>query len=84
VTTPQKHDYSSYTSGCRCSTCREANRVHHLKARTRRRANPTLADAAGHGKENTYNNYACRCDDCRTAHAAAQRVKRAKRRTADA
>lgn len=67
---------NTYKSGCRCTQCREANRVYQAAATARRAANPTAADQAGHGKPSTYSNYLCRCDDCRAANAAASQAYR--------
>lgn len=75
---------NTYKSGCRCTQCREANRVYQAAATARRAADPTAADIAGHGKRSTYANYQCRCDACRAAHTAACRAyrDRTKRSTA--
>lgn len=81
MTAVQDHGkYSTYVGGCRCPECTEANRLYHTAQRARRRANPALADAAGHGKATTYANYSCRCDACRAANAAHKRAERARNR----
>ncbi|MEU9558026.1 hypothetical protein [Streptomyces fumanus] len=78
------HDYNAYHRGCRCGVCREANRVYAAKQRARRAADPTAADAAGHGKATTYINCGCRCDACRTANSTAVRERRQRRTTGGA
>lgn len=36
---PREHgDYASYVAGCRCSACKEANRLYHVGYRRRRAA----------------------------------------------
>ncbi len=80
MSAPQDHGtYKSYSQGCRCADCREANRLYAAAARARRAVDPALANAAGHGKETTYNNYSCRCAPCRAAHAAHMRGHRARK-----
>jgi hypothetical protein len=71
--------YATYSGGCRCVDCREANRLYQKGAQARRRQHPELADMAGHGKTSTYTNYSCRCAECRTANAATTRAQRAKK-----
>lgn len=71
---------NTYKAGCRCSACREANRVYQSAANARRRLDPSGADRAGHGKRSTYNNYGCRCLLCRVASANAQRDYRERRK----
>jgi hypothetical protein len=79
VTSTRGHGFpSTYKSGCRCASCREANRVYQKAANARRRQDPTGADRAGHGKRSTYINYACRCSDCRSAHTKYLRERRLK------
>lgn len=72
---------SSYKDGCRCSECREANRVYQAGANARRAEQSDAADRAGHGKRSTYANYRCRCDACRAANSAACREYRERRRS---
>lgn len=65
----QAHGHvNTYKSGCRCTACRDANTDYQRVANARRRANPALADAAGHGRAATYINYGCRCPLCREAN----------------
>lgn len=65
---PTVHNLSTYTNRkCRCSECREANRVWQAAARKKRNA-ALPADDPRHGKATTYTNHACRCDSCREAH----------------
>lgn len=59
--------FSEYTKGCRCDECRAANTGNRGRQRAKAKADPALADRAGHGKANTYRNYGCRCDLCRAA-----------------
>jgi hypothetical protein len=77
----QRHGHvNTYKSGCRCASCREANRVYQAAVTKRRSSDPALADRAGHGKPSTYANYACRCTACRAAANQAQRERRARRK----
>ncbi|WP_158608006.1 hypothetical protein [Nocardia panacis] len=73
---------SSYTSGCRCTECREALRRYTADLRARRRARRVIVkgrpfaavDQNGnylqHGTPSTYQNWGCRCFSCRVAKAA--------------
>lgn len=61
----------TYTKGCRCDDCRAANSERCRTRRYRSKNDPTRADRAGHGKQNTYKNHACRCQACCAAHSAA-------------
>lgn len=70
---------NTYKNGCRCDACREANRVYQASANSRRAADPSLADRAGHGRASTYINYRCRCTPCRDAAAARNREQRERR-----
>jgi hypothetical protein len=56
-----------YQKGCRCADCRAANTANCRRQREARKADPSRADRAGHGKTTTYRNYLCRCEECRTA-----------------
>ncbi|MGW5616217.1 hypothetical protein [Streptomyces sp. NPDC003877] len=77
----QPHGHvNTYKNGCRCAACREANSAYQAAGNVRRKADPSLADRAGHGKRSTYVNYACRCTACCTASSAAQRAARARRK----
>lgn len=77
MTRPLAHGRAAtYKSGCRCASCREANRLYQNAANARRRQDPTGADRARHGKRSTYINYACRCSDCRSAHTTYRRERR--------
>lgn len=71
---------TTYKSGCRCTACREANRLYQAAANARRASDPRLADRAGHGRASTYINYACRCDACRVANKLRLRVQRERRK----
>ncbi|SEC02410.1 hypothetical protein SAMN04490357_0989 [Streptomyces misionensis] len=77
---PVHGDVNTYKNGCRCSACREANRIYQNAANARRRNDPAGADRAGHGKRSTYVNWFCRCLLCRTASAEAQRAQRERRK----
>lgn len=78
---PRRHGKATtYKSGCRCTACREANRIYQAAANARRAATPALADRAGHGRASTYINYACRCADCREANKLRLRSQRARRK----
>lgn len=79
TTRPHGHA-NTYKSGCRCTACREANRVYQQVANKRRAADPTLADRAGHGRRSTYVNYGCRCTSCRTANTTTLREQRERRK----
>jgi hypothetical protein len=72
-----------YVAGCRCSECREANRVYRIADVARRTArlaaDPTLAP---HGKAVTYSNWGCRCAPCSTAHSARCRAYKLRRKAA--
>lgn len=68
----QKHGSQyRYRAGCRCRTCRSANTERCAEQRERRKADPSAADRAGHGKASTYKNYLCRCRPCAQANYAA-------------
>jgi hypothetical protein len=67
---------ATYKGGCRCTACREANRVYQAAANKRRASDPRLADRAGHGRASTYINYACRCEACRAANSARLQAQR--------
>lgn len=83
MTSRQLHGHANtYKNGCRCSACREANRVYQSAALARRKADPSLADRAGHGKHTTYVNYGCRCLPCRAANATNMRERRQRRKAA--
>lgn len=76
------HNYSTYTNlGCRCPTCREANRKRQARARVRRAASLAVDPSqVQHGRESTYCNHLCRCVECTDAHrlfAAGLRLRRA-------
>jgi hypothetical protein len=73
---------TTYKSGCRCTACRNANRLYQAAANARRAADPALADRAGHGRASTYINYACRCGACRAANARRLRDQRDRRKEA--
>ncbi len=62
---------SAYRRGCRCEKCK-AHRRDFMKGR---RSTPRSIPLHYHGKENTYNYYACRCLACKDAHAAYQKEK---------
>ncbi|MFI2426554.1 hypothetical protein ACH5A7_21070 [Streptomyces sp. NPDC018955] len=76
---PRHGRASTYKSGCRCTECREANRVYQAASNKRRAADPALADRAGHGRASTYINYACRCDACKAANSQRLREQRERR-----
>lgn len=59
-----KHDANGYKRGCRCTECREANRIR--RAQQRASKNPP-----NHGTESGYFNYGCRCAPCKAAGAKA-------------
>lgn len=65
---------NTYKRGCRCNACRKANTDYQRTANARRRANPALADTAGHGRASTYINYGCRCALCREANRQRRRA----------
>lgn len=77
-------DEGMYRKGCRCSGCRAANTRRMQRQKEQRKANPELADRAGHGRPSTYKNYGCRCEPCTTANSAQctayKRARRAKAR----
>ena len=81
---PITHGLTGYRRGCRCNTCRQANTHAQQQAKARRRANPSAADRAGHGKATTYCNYACRCEPCKKAQSIdnAARVRARKEKSA--
>lgn len=56
---------------CRCSPCREANRVSCRRAREKRMSRPVPDHV--HGTTNGYSSYACRCADCSRAAREARR-----------
>ena len=65
----QHGTYRAYIDdGCRCTACREANRVTCAAWRARQ-GEPLRHDAS------TYSNYRCRCATCRAAHAAKMRLR---------
>jgi len=66
---PPSHGYAGYQRGCRCNECRTAGTRYQARQRANRKADPSRADRAGHGKRSTYNNYACRCDACTAAQS---------------
>ena len=67
MTTPTTapHGYGRYTSGCRCSVCREAKR-RYMKAR---RGLGLDVDSPLHGTYTGYDSYGCRCWPCQVAKA---------------
>ncbi|HET6636700.1 MAG TPA: hypothetical protein VFH77_16915 [Streptomyces sp.] len=70
----------TYSKGCRCQQCREANTAQCAEMRSRRVADPARADRAGHGKPSTYQNHGCRCEPCTAANTEKGRRQRAARR----
>lgn len=51
---------NAYNMGCRCASCREANRVGKaIGDAIRRQKEPPQ-----HGTDNSYTNYGCRCRQC--------------------
>jgi hypothetical protein len=68
---------------CRCSECREANRVYQRGARQRRAQRAASGEIEiPHGTVNGYVNYGCRCELCRKVmrqDEARRRVKYANR-----
>lgn len=73
-------DHRTYQNGCRCDDCRDAMRLRAAEQRAKRKANPSGADRAGHGKAATYRNHGCRCAECTTAHTADCTAYKARRR----
>jgi len=76
------HNYSTYSNlGCRCPSCREANRKWQARARVRRGAALAVDPSrVQHGRNSTYLNHLCRCAECTDAHtlyAARLRLHRA-------
>lgn len=74
------HDLKGYRRGCRCSECREANRV-FMKAQkadrvARGRENPSLIP---HGTSG-YLNWDCRCQKCTWAGSVSNRKVRERRK----
>lgn len=61
---------SRYTQGCRCDSCREANRVYMIRWRRKRGVKPLTA--APHGSAYKYKT-GCRCEACTAANTAACR-----------
>ncbi|NUR42036.1 MAG: hypothetical protein HOV73_18310 [Streptomyces sp.] len=70
----------TYKKGCRCDTCRDAQRLYQAALREKWQRDPSSADRAGHGKASTYRNCGCRCADCTTANRTAVSEYRARRR----
>lgn len=66
--------YTTYR--CRCSECREANRVFGAAARAKRLARP-VPDAM-HGTVNGYYGYGCRCEKCQQARRVYSRQRQEK------
>lgn len=64
----------TYSAGCRCRLCREANRLAHVRFRLKHRGKPPV-----HGTESAYTNYKCRCDLCRAAGSRHNRRTRENR-----
>lgn len=59
----REHGASSYSKrGCRCDTCREANRVRGVTWRQKVRGGP-IPDHV-HGTYGGYTNWGCRCVSC--------------------
>lgn len=56
--------YSTYTHGCRCAPCTEANRLY---SRTIRKLRLERRREAPHGTLSGYKNWGCRCRACRKA-----------------
>ncbi|MCZ4602971.1 hypothetical protein O3S80_04120 [Streptomyces sp. Lzd4kr] len=79
TTSPRHGKATTYKAGCRCTKCREANRLYQQAANARRASDPALADRAGHGRASTYINYACRCEPCREANTRRLRTQREQR-----
>jgi len=72
-------DHRTYSKGCRCTPCREANREKCAERRANWSSDPAAADRAGHGNASTYKNYGCRCDLCSQANSEAVREYRSRR-----
>ncbi|MCL8016921.1 hypothetical protein [Streptomyces sp. AS02] len=70
---PITHGITGYRRGCRCADCRKANTNAQTRRKAARRADPTAADRAGHGKYTTYSNYGCRCAPCTQAQSRANK-----------
>jgi hypothetical protein len=73
-----------YSRGCRRQECTAANTARQAKLRRDRAADPSRADAAGHGKSSTYKNYGCRCGLCRKDHTRDCAALKAAREKANA
>jgi hypothetical protein len=70
---------ATYTGGCRCAPCTEAQRAWHEEFRHELAARPR--DAVPHGGSG-YLNWSCRCEVCKAAgreHNARTRARRARR-----
>jgi len=75
---------STYSNwGCRCTPCKEANRVTHRRVLAYLRARRVVApDSVGHGRASTYTNWGCRCLPCTEAHRVYNLDLRARQRSA--
>lgn len=68
----------TYSTGCRCSPCTEANRERQVDYALRKQADGFAG--LKHGSSGTYG-LGCRCDLCRSANTERARRIAAKRRT---
>lgn len=65
-----------YGKGCRCLSCRVANRTYMRSLRAKHLAAGLAAGDSRHGTPGGYTHYGCRCTDCTAANTAACRRSR--------
>lgn len=79
---PEHGSRTSYTAGCRCAPCTEANRVYIERWRRRRGVEQLQRGTfAPHGTRSRYTR-GCRCDECTEANTTYERARRRQQRGA--